>query len=98
MFPDLVPTDTSAGPAPPGPRTTTPALFSPSERAERRFWEFFCWRLRKSAEIWRTQDVGVDILERRVLTNGQVMAGSWLPAMRTRRIRRLRQVTRRAGA
>ena len=40
MFPDLLPIEASAA-APPAPRTTTLALFSPTERAERRFWEFF---------------------------------------------------------
>ena len=46
MFPDLLPIEASAGAAPPAPRTTTPALFSPSERAERRFWEFFTAHIR----------------------------------------------------
>ena len=45
MFPDLLPIETSAAVAP-GPRTTTPALFSPTERAERRFWEFFTAHIR----------------------------------------------------
>ena len=46
MFPDLVPADASTGAALPAPRTTTPALFSPSVRAERRFWEFFTAHIR----------------------------------------------------
>ena len=46
MFPDLLPIEASAGAAPPGPRTTTPTLFSPTERAERRFWEFFTAHIR----------------------------------------------------
>ena len=46
MFPDLLPTETSAGSPPTTPRTTTPALFSPSEHAERRFWEFFTAHVR----------------------------------------------------
>ena len=46
MFPDLLPIEASAGAAPPAPRTTTPALFSPTERAERRFWEFFTAHIR----------------------------------------------------
>ena len=45
MFPDLLPIKASAAAAP-GPRTTTPALFSPSVRAERRFWEFFTAHIR----------------------------------------------------
>ena len=44
MFPDLLPADTGA--APPAPRTRTPALFSSTERAERRFWEFFTAHIR----------------------------------------------------
>ena len=46
MFPDLVPIDASTRPPPPARRTATPALFSPSERAERRFWEFFTAHIR----------------------------------------------------
>ena len=46
MFPDLLPIDTSAGSPRPTPRTATPALFSPSVRAERRFWEFFTAHIR----------------------------------------------------
>ncbi len=45
MFPDLLPIEASAAAAP-APRTTTPALFSPTERAERRFWEFFTAHIR----------------------------------------------------
>ena len=41
MFPDLLPIEASAGAAPPAPGTRAPVLFSPSVRAERRFWEFF---------------------------------------------------------
>ena len=46
MFPDLLPTEVSAGAPPPAPppaprATTMPAFFSRGERAERRFWEFF---------------------------------------------------------
>ena len=37
VFPNLVPTEGSARPSPPARHTATPALFSPSERAERRF-------------------------------------------------------------
>ena len=47
--PDLIPTEASAVSAvsvPPGPRATTLALFSPTERAERRFWEFFTAHIR----------------------------------------------------
>ena len=46
MFPDLLPIEASAGAAPPVPRTTTPALFSPTGRAARRFWEFFTAHIR----------------------------------------------------
>ena len=46
MFPDLVPADAAACPAPPARRVATPALFSPSEHAERRFWEFFTAHIR----------------------------------------------------
>ena len=46
MFPDLIPTDTSAGSALPARRTTTPTLFSPTGHAERRFWEFFTAHIR----------------------------------------------------
>ena len=37
MFPDLIPAEASAGTISRTPRATTPALFSPNERAERRF-------------------------------------------------------------
>ena len=46
LFPDLVPVEDPERPPPPAPRATTPALFSPSERAERRFWEFFTAHIR----------------------------------------------------
>ena len=46
MFPDLVPVESSARATPPARRTATPALFSPTERAERRFWEFFTAHIR----------------------------------------------------
>ena len=46
MFPDLLPTDASTGPVAPAPRTTTPALFSSTERTQRRFWEFFTAHIR----------------------------------------------------
>ena len=46
MFPDLVPIDASARSAPPARHAATPALFSPSEHAERRFWEFFTAHIR----------------------------------------------------
>ena len=45
MFPDLLPIEASAA-AVPGPRATTPALFSPTVRAERRFCEFFTAHIR----------------------------------------------------
>ena len=44
MFPDLIPAEASALPA--TPRPTTPALFSLTEHAERRFWEFFTAHIR----------------------------------------------------
>ena len=46
MFPDLVPVERPGLPAPPARHAATPALFSPSERAERRFWEFFTAHIR----------------------------------------------------
>ncbi len=46
MFPDLLPIEASAGAATPAPRARTPALFSSTERAERRFWEFFTAHIR----------------------------------------------------
>ena len=46
MFPDLVPAESSARPPPPARHAATPALFSPTERAERRFWEFFTAHIR----------------------------------------------------
>ena len=41
MFPDLVPAEGPERPPPPDRRAATPTLFSPSEHAERCFWEFF---------------------------------------------------------
>ena len=46
MFPDLVPVEGAARPAPPARHAATPTLFSPSEHAERRFWEFFTAHIR----------------------------------------------------
>ena len=46
MFPDLVPVEGPERPPPPARHAATPALFSPSERAERRFWEFFTAHIR----------------------------------------------------
>jgi len=46
MFPDLVPAEGPALPPPPARHAATPALFSPTERAERRFWEFFTAHIR----------------------------------------------------
>ena len=48
MFPDLLPIEASAGAAPPAPTRgpATLALFSPTGRAERRFWEFFTAHIR----------------------------------------------------
>ena len=46
MFPDLVPAEGPARPPPPARYAATPALFSPSEHAERRFWEFFTAHIR----------------------------------------------------
>ena len=46
MFPDLVPTEGPTRPPPPARRAAAPALFSPTERAERRFWEFFTAHIR----------------------------------------------------
>ena len=46
MFPELIPAEGPARPPPPARRAATPALFSPSERAERRFWEFFTAHIR----------------------------------------------------
>ena len=45
-LPDLVPTEGSARPPPRARHAATPALFSPSERAGRRFWEFFTAHIR----------------------------------------------------
>ena len=49
MFPDLVPAEGPARPPLPARRAATPALFSPSERAERRFLEFFTAHIRNTA-------------------------------------------------
>ena len=46
MFPDLVPIESSARATPLARHAATPALFSHSERAERRFWEFFTAHIR----------------------------------------------------
>ena len=46
MFPDLVPAEGSARAPPPARHAATPAIFSPSEHAERRFWEFFTAHIR----------------------------------------------------
>ena len=46
MFSELIPADASERPAHPARRAATPALFSPTERAERRFWEFFTAHIR----------------------------------------------------
>ena len=46
MFPDLIPVDGPAGAAPPTRHAATPTLFSPTEHAERRFWEFFTVHIR----------------------------------------------------
>ena len=48
MFPDLLLVEGPAGAAPPRRHTTTPALFFPTERAERRFWEFFTAHIRNT--------------------------------------------------
>ena len=44
--PELLPAGASGRPPPPARHAATPALFSPSERAERRFWEFFTAHIR----------------------------------------------------
>ena len=46
MFPELLPADGSPRPPPPTRHAATPALFSPSEHAERRLWEFFTAHIR----------------------------------------------------
>ena len=46
MFPELIPAEAPGRPPPPARRVATPALFSLSERAERRFWEFFTAHIR----------------------------------------------------
>ena len=45
-LPDLVPTEGPWRPSPPTRHAATPALFAPSEHAERRFWEFFTAHIR----------------------------------------------------
>ena len=46
MFPELIPAEGPARPLQRARHTATPALFSPSEQAERRFWEFFTAHIR----------------------------------------------------
>ena len=46
MFPELIPAEASGHPTPPARHAATPALFSLSEHAERRFWEFFTAHIR----------------------------------------------------
>ena len=46
MVPDLVPVEGPSWPPPPARHAAALALFSPSERAERRFWEFFTAHIR----------------------------------------------------
>ena len=46
MLPELLPAESPDRPALPAHRTATPALFSPSTHAERRFWEFFTAHIR----------------------------------------------------
>ena len=46
MFPDLIPAEGPARATPLARHAATPALFSTSERAERRFWEFFTAHIR----------------------------------------------------
>ena len=41
MFPELIPAEGPTQATPPARHVATPVLFSPTERAERRFWEFF---------------------------------------------------------
>ena len=48
MFPNLLPPEVSTGPVAPAPRASPLALFSPTERAERRFWEFFTAHIRNT--------------------------------------------------
>ena len=48
MFPNLLPPEVSTGPVAPAPRASPPALFFPTERAERRFWEFFTAHIRNT--------------------------------------------------
>ena len=46
MFPDLIPAEGPTRATPLARHAATPALFSSSERAERRFWEFFTAHIR----------------------------------------------------
>ena len=46
MFPDLIPAEGAERPPLPARRTAAPVLFSPTVRAERRFWEFFTAHIR----------------------------------------------------
>ena len=48
MFPNLLPPEVSTGPVAPAPRASPLALFSPTERAQRRFWEFFTAHIRNT--------------------------------------------------
>ncbi len=65
MFPDLIPIESSAHPAPPARYAATLALFSPSEHAERRFWEFFTAHIRNRnthlAYLGSTKKCGVQV-------------------------------------
>ena len=76
MFPDLVSAEAFVPPAPPARHMATPALFSSSERAERRFWEFFTAHIRNAntrlaylaavrrlAESCERRDLSLDQLE-----------------------------------
>ena len=94
MFPDLLPIEASAGAAPPAPRTRTPALFSPTERAERRFWEFFTAHIRnpntrlaylaavrRFAEWCERRGVALDQVEPMVLAAYiEQLSGAFAPA------------------
>ena len=57
-----------------------------------------CWWLRESADKWCTQHVGLTSRYAVFSQIGPLVAGSSLPAMKSSRVRRLRRVTRRAGA
>ena len=54
MFPDLIPAEGPARATPLARHAATPALFSHSERAERRFWEFFTAHIRKGSVAMNT--------------------------------------------